>query len=76
MWSRLLENRHLDCSQLISPLELLLYALLGLLAVLWATGFVNLLYFVEDAFERLRLPPWAKGALGFAGVGLIGIWYR
>lgn len=60
---------------LISPLELLLYALLGLLAALWATGFVNLLYFVEDAFERLRFPAWAKGALGFAGVGLIGIWY-
>jgi CIC family chloride channel protein len=60
---------------LISPLELLLYALLGLFAALWATGFVNLLYFVEDAFERLRFPAWAKGALGFAGVGLIGIWY-
>ena len=60
---------------LISPLELVLYALLGILAALWATGFVNMLYFVEDAFERLHVPAWAKGALGFAGVGLIGIWY-
>ena len=34
-----------------------------------------MLYFVEDAFERLHFPAWAKGALGFAGVGLIGIWY-
>ena len=60
---------------LISPLELVLYALLGILAALWATGFVNMLYFAEYAFERLHFPAWAKGALGFAGVGLIGIWY-
>ena len=60
---------------LISPLELTLYALLGMLAALWAMGFVNLLYAVEDGFERLRIPAWWKGAAGFAGVGAIGIWF-
>lgn len=60
---------------LVSPWELVLYALLGMLAALWAMGFVNLLYASEDAFERLRLPQWSKGALGFAGLGVIGIWF-
>ena len=60
---------------LVSPWELALYALLGVVAAVWATGFVKLLYFVEDGFERLRFPQWGKGALGFAGVGAIGIWF-
>ena len=60
---------------LVSPWELALYALLGMLAALWAMGFVNVLYASEDAFERLRMPQWSKGALGFAAVGVIGIWF-
>jgi CIC family chloride channel protein len=60
---------------LVSPLELVLYAILGAIAALWAMGFVNVLYAIEDGFERLRLPAWSKGALGFAGVGAIGIWF-
>ncbi len=60
---------------LVSPWELLLYALLGMLAALWTLGFVNLLYATEDLFERLRIPQWSKGAIGFGGVGLIGIWF-
>ena len=61
--------------QLASPLELLLYGVLGVLAALWATGFVKLLYAVEDRFNAARFPAWAKGALGFACVGAIGIWF-
>lgn len=60
---------------LVSPLELVLYAFLGAIAALWAMGFVNLLYALEDVFERIRLPAWWKGAIGFAGVGIIGIWF-
>lgn len=60
---------------LVSPLELTLYAILGAVAALWATGFVNLLYALEDGFERLRLPAWVKGAIGFGCVGIIGIWF-
>jgi len=60
---------------LVSPLELALYALLGAIAALWAMGFVNLLYALEDGFERLRLPTWSKGAIGFGCVGIIGIWF-
>ncbi len=61
--------------QLASPWELILYGVLGVLAAIWATGFVKLLYAVEDRFEAARLPAWSKGAIGFAGVGAIGIWF-
>lgn len=59
---------------LISPYELILYALLGVIAAAWATGFVRTLYFFEDLFEKWKIPPWVKGSVGFALVGLIGIW--
>ncbi|HTU80551.1 MAG TPA: chloride channel protein [Candidatus Acidoferrales bacterium] len=60
---------------LVSPLELVLYAVLGVVAAGWATGFVNVLYAIEDGFERIKLPAWVKGTLGFAGVGVIGMWF-
>lgn len=60
---------------LVSPAELLLYALLGIVAALWAAGFVKLLYALEDLFERWRVPFWAKALVGFGLLGTIGIWY-
>jgi chloride channel protein, CIC family len=58
---------------LISPRELWLYALLGVVCALWATGFVKLLYACEDAADRVRLPAVVKGFAGFALVGAIGV---
>ncbi|MGP6158923.1 MAG: chloride channel protein [Vulcanimicrobiaceae bacterium] len=60
---------------LVSPAELGLYALLGVLAAFWAAGFAKLLYFLEDRFEAWRLAVWAKAAAGFGLVGVIGIWF-
>ncbi|MFY9779704.1 MAG: chloride channel protein [Candidatus Baltobacteraceae bacterium] len=60
---------------LVSPWELAPYALLGVLAAFWAAGFVKLLYFLEDRFDSWRLPFWAKAAVGFGLVGIIGIRY-
>jgi len=60
---------------LVSPAELGLYAVLGLICAVWATGFVKMLYFFEDRFELLRMSPVVKGAIGFGLVGLIGIWF-
>ncbi len=57
---------------LVSPRELWLYALLGILCAFWAAFLVRGLYWVEDRFEQLRLPHAAKAALGFGLVGLIG----
>ncbi len=58
---------------LVSPAELGLYAILGIIAALWAAGFVRLLYFFEDRFEAFRVSAWLKGAIGFGLVGVIGI---
>ncbi len=60
---------------LVSPAELALYAVLGVIAALWAAGFVKLLYFVEDRFDAGRIHPAFKAALGFGAVGVIGIWF-
>ncbi len=59
---------------LISPYELIFYAILGIIAATWATGFVRVLYFFEDTFEKFKIPAWVKGGIGFALVGVIGIW--
>ena len=60
---------------LVSPWELLAYAALGIVAAVWAAAFVKLLYGMEDWFDALRLPVYAKAAFGFAAVGVIGVWY-
>ncbi|MFQ5682900.1 MAG: chloride channel protein [Candidatus Binatia bacterium] len=58
---------------LISPWELLLYALLGLVTALVASAFIFLLYKVEDLFDRLRLPEYTKPAVGGLGLGVMGV---
>jgi len=55
------------------PMELVLYAILGLLAALVAYGFVRLLYIVEDRFEALPILGDLKPALGAFVVGAIGV---
>ncbi|HEY8297417.1 MAG TPA: chloride channel protein [Candidatus Baltobacteraceae bacterium] len=59
---------------LASPWELVLYAILGLVAAVWAFGFVRFLYILEDGFERWKLHPLLKAAIAFGVVGLIGVW--
>jgi chloride channel protein, CIC family len=59
---------------LVSPLELVLYAVLGVICAFWAAGFVKLLYAVEDRFDALKIRGWAKAAIGFGALGLIGVW--
>lgn len=60
---------------LVSPLELGLYAILGIIAALWAATFVRLLYLFEDRFDAWRVSPILKVAAGFGAVGVIGMWY-
>jgi CIC family chloride channel protein len=56
------------------PVQLVYYAVLGVAAgvggILYARGF----YAAAAAFRRLRLPAWAKPALGGLAVGVVGIW--
>jgi CIC family chloride channel protein len=58
---------------LVSPRELGLYALLGVLCAFWAMGFVKLFYGCEDLAARIGLPPVLKGFGGFALVGVLGV---
>ncbi len=58
---------------LVSPWELLFYALLGLLAALTAVCFTRLLYASEDLWDKLRFPEYVKPVLGGVVLGAIGI---
>jgi CIC family chloride channel protein len=58
---------------LISPWELLLYALLGILAAVTAVAFTRTLYLSEDLWDKLRIPEYVKPVLGGLVLGAIGI---
>lgn len=57
--------------QLVSPRELMLYAVLGLLAGLASVAFIRMLYRSHDLFDRSRIPQWLRPAVGGLGVGII-----
>ncbi len=57
---------------LVSPWELILYALLGLLAAPLAVFFTRFLYWVEDIFDGLPFTGALKPALGGLLLGLLG----
>jgi len=48
------------------------YVLLGLVCGAMAVGFTRLLYFVEDAFDRLPIDDLWHPAIGALGLGIIG----
>jgi CIC family chloride channel protein len=56
---------------LVSPWELALYTLLGVLAALVAVGFTRLLYLSEDLWDKLRIPEYVKPALGGVLLGVV-----
>jgi CIC family chloride channel protein len=58
---------------LVSPWELLFYALLGILAALVAVAFTRLLYLSEDVWDRFRFPEYFKPVLGGLLLGVVGI---
>lgn len=64
---------HVPAYQLVHPLELLAYALLGVVGGLVSVGFVKLLLWLRAAF--LRLPArtkWAQPLAGGLAVGVLG----
>jgi len=58
---------------LSSPWELVLYALLGVLAAIGAVCFIRLLYTSEDLWDRVRLPEYIKPIAGGLLLGTIGM---
>jgi CIC family chloride channel protein len=59
---------------LISIWEIGPYLLLGIISGLVAILFIEVLYFLEDRFDSLRIHPLIKPALGGLMVGAIGIY--
>jgi CIC family chloride channel protein len=58
---------------LISPWELILYALLGVLAAIGAVCFTRLLYASEDMWDHVHLPEFIKPIGGGLLLGTIGL---
>jgi len=58
---------------LVSPWELVLYALLGVIAAIGAVLFTRSLYASEDLWDSFNLPEYIKPALGMAVLGVLGI---
>lgn len=60
---------------LVSAVEFLPYAVLGVLAGAVAVAFIKILYGLEDAFDAAPMPEWLKGLVGGVAVGAIGLAY-
>ena len=58
---------------LVSPWELVLYALLGALAAVASVAFTRLLYLSEDIFDEIRFPEYLKPVLGGILLGVMGL---
>jgi CIC family chloride channel protein len=59
--------------KLDSPVELIFYLVLGVVAAFAALAFVRTLYKFEDFADALPIRPWLLTPIGFAIVGLIGL---
>lgn len=61
---------------LVSPYELIFYAILGLFAGIVSYLFIKTLYFSEDLFdEKIKIPGYIKPAIGGLLLGCIGIFF-
>ena len=58
-----------------TPWEVLLYALLGVLAAFAAVGFIRMLYWFEDRFDEWKFPNALKPAVGGLLLGTLGFAY-
>jgi CIC family chloride channel protein len=58
---------------LVSPIELIPYIILGLIAGLVALSFIKMLYGFEDYFDRLKINGVFKTVIGGFIIGILGI---
>jgi CIC family chloride channel protein len=58
-----------------TPLEVLLYAVLGVLSALVAVAFIRLLYYLEDLFDNWKFPQSLKPAVGGLILGSLAFFY-
>ncbi len=62
--------------ELRSPLELVLYAVLGIAAAVVAFLYIRLIDRVENSFESWAIPNWIKPAVGGLAVGALAYFLR
>lgn len=60
---------------LVSPYEIPIYMLLGVVCGVTAVIFIRTLYWTEDRFDAWSAPMWIKPAVGGIGLGILGIWF-
>jgi CIC family chloride channel protein len=60
---------------MVSPWELLLYAVLGIAAAFVAVAFTHTLYKFEDIFDAWRFPEYLKPVVGGLGIGIMGLYF-
>jgi CIC family chloride channel protein len=60
---------------LVSPWEIPLYLIMGILAGLVALGFTKSLYKSEDLWDELRLPEYMKPAVGGLAIGVLALFF-
>ncbi len=60
---------------LVSPWEMGHYLLMGIVIGLASALFILALRGVEKGFDRVPTPLWAKPVVGFALVGIMGVWF-
>ena len=60
---------------MVSPWELLLYAVLGVAAAFVALAFTRILYKFEDIFDAWRFPEYLKPVIGGLGIGIMGLYF-
>jgi CIC family chloride channel protein len=58
-----------------TPWEVLLYAVLGILAAVVAVAFIRLLYWLKDRFDHWRFPDTLKPAVGGLLLGILAFSY-
>ncbi len=60
--------------QLVSPVEISFYFVLGALSGIVSYAFIKALYYSEDLFDnRLKIPEYLKPVIGGAGIGLTAL---
>ena len=65
---------HMGYFQMLSYLELGVYLALGIVAGFLSIGFVKILFFTQDNFDRLPIPSWIKPGIGGLGLGIMALW--
>ncbi len=60
---------------LVNPYELVFYLVLGLLAGLAGVMFIKVFYKMENTFDSISIPMYAKPVVGALFVGAIGLFY-